>query len=180
MAIIKHEEHSALAVNGGIRVKAARIGAGLTIEQLVEISGIDAGRIGRIEAGIVPASGPIVLVLADALSVSCDYLYGLADDPFPDHLTLHAASMKRDIQDANQASMDAIVDQLADGITASAERHRRYRATKRALRASASQLIDSYESMRKRNPQWDEDVRGGAALDKAVNGLAALIAGWNL
>ena len=65
----------------GDRVRAARERAGMTQEQLSAATGLRQGHISRIEVGeIRDAQGETLARLAQALSVSTDYLLGLTDE----------------------------------------------------------------------------------------------------
>lgn len=76
----------------GSNVKAARLRCGITQERLAEIADVGASYIAQIESGKKMMSIPVLLKMAGALNVSCDYLLYDSNSSFQVHnieLLLH-------------------------------------------------------------------------------------------
>jgi transcriptional regulator with XRE-family HTH domain len=67
----------------GNRLKEAREALGMTQEDLADKIGVQPLQINRYEHEKNKPSSEIILKMAEALSVSTDYLVGLTDDPMP-------------------------------------------------------------------------------------------------
>ena len=66
----------------GRNVKNARLRCGITQEQLAEIADIGASFIAQIESGKKMMSIPVLVKIAEALNVSCDYLLHSSNSSF--------------------------------------------------------------------------------------------------
>lgn len=66
----------------GKNVKNARLRCGITQEQLAEIADIGASYIAQIESGKKMMSVPVLVKMAGALNVSCDYLLYSSNSSF--------------------------------------------------------------------------------------------------
>lgn len=60
----------------GRRIRAARVGQDWTQAELSRVSGIDRCKISNVEYGRKGISIPTLIVIADALGVTTDYLLG--------------------------------------------------------------------------------------------------------
>jgi transcriptional regulator with XRE-family HTH domain len=93
----------------GIRLKQVRDLRGLTQAELAEKAGLTAVQISHFETGVKPSASAITLVkLADALSVSIDYLLGRTTERTA--VGGAAAVVLRNLGDASSSTIETVAE----------------------------------------------------------------------
>ena len=87
----------------GRNVKNARLRCGITQEQLAEIADIGASFIAQIESGKKMMSIPVLVKIAEALNVSCDYL-------------LHSSNSSLQLKNIEEQEIHAMANIVSSGI----------------------------------------------------------------
>lgn len=91
------------------RLKHAREVRGLTQAELAERAGLTAVQISHFETGVKPSASAITLVkLADALSVTIDFLLGRTDDVKA--VGGPAAVVLRNLDDASTSTIETVAE----------------------------------------------------------------------
>jgi transcriptional regulator with XRE-family HTH domain len=92
----------------GLRLKAARDNRGWTQGDLANASGVPSMMISHFETGVRPSASAATLVkLANALSVSIDYLLGRVETPAP--VGGQVGVLLRSVEDASAATLNNLV-----------------------------------------------------------------------
>lgn len=79
------------------RLREIREASGITQEQLAEMLGVPVLRVWKYENGKSKVGADYIAKVADALSVSADYLLGISDDPTPNELKNGLSVIERQI-----------------------------------------------------------------------------------
>lgn len=97
------------------RIKQVREQLGLTQDELAELVGAEALQIWRWENNKNKPSADWIANLAEALSVSADYLLGLSDEPNPSNMTVLSSKERAAIKYwRGGAKLEAVKVILAD------------------------------------------------------------------
>jgi transcriptional regulator with XRE-family HTH domain len=109
----------------GLRLRAARERRNWTQAQLAEASGVPAMMISHFETGVRSSASAATLVkLANALSVSVDYLLGRVEDPSP--VGGQVGALLRSVEGASADTIDDLV-RIAKTLTSKARAQERGR-----------------------------------------------------
>ncbi len=102
-------EKEQITKNVGKRIQSCRQKAGLTQEQLSEISGISQKHISRIEQGYHDTHFTLIYKIAKALNVSID---SFATDFEEDNANIFLSTIKADVANMSKKQLDMLRDSV--------------------------------------------------------------------
>jgi hypothetical protein len=176
MAILLDKEGTqALAKLIGKRMRAARMAANIGEEEAGKIIGHKgATQICLCESGerILPVLS--LVKLADKYGVSMDYALGRIDDPLADPFETNQGAIARTVANGVESCFRQFSASVATYTVASLEERRKDMHDIRRITERAQEVKDALERFASLNPEFEEDMRGGARLVASIGSLNAL------
>lgn len=173
--ILDYEQHHALAKTIGARLRAARLLAGVSEDEVAVALGYkNATQVCIAEKGngrIPPATA--MLAYAELYGCSIDYLFGRLDDPKSNPITLQKEITGRNLTEFFGHPMLVAAEVMCEMLEKPMIEHQvaDLKAARRHVERSM-ELEAAWRRMRELNPGFDEAIRGAARMQSAINGVA--------
>lgn len=152
------------------RAVSSRLAAGMELADVEAETGIPEESLARMEGqkhgGSIPRLD-VLAALADLYCVSIDYLAGRINTPDADPVETNQGAIMRSVS-ASVTGLQACIEQVA---MHAIQQQQEARRSARQIAQGIEELISAYRRVKELNPQWDEEIRGAARLEKAIVSL---------
>jgi transcriptional regulator with XRE-family HTH domain len=180
MAIfLDKEAHAELARVVGERLRAARVAAGKSGQEVATALGHKSPTqvsLAETGEGRIP---PLLSLIkyARLYGVSIDYFAGLLDDPTVSPVALHGETIKRNLAAIYGGAIGHCAEVMAQALDTPLVEHQvaDFETAKRIVER-AEELKTAHCRFKVLNPAYDDEMRGAARLDAAIESLSHQIA----
>ncbi len=148
----------------GKNLRAIRVQMGYSLDQVANQTGLSKSKVSEMERGEVRLNLITFEALASFFGVSMDYLVGKSTDPSE---VRSAAAYTKIFKQAIEGHMNAIAVMSASAIVNS--RSGAHMADE--LKSECESVIAAFDRVMALNPEFEEDLRGGANLMNRINEL---------
>ncbi len=160
-----------LGVKIGERLKNSRLASEYLIKDAALKSGVGATQISSFEQGKLPPVAAVI-ALAKLYAVSVDYICCVSDDPIAEHSDLETGILAHCVGDSLSIAIQSIKHQLTQYVLRAIIGKRRDRVEIHEICEMAICVKEYQERVKQLNPDYEDDIRGAANLDNAINNLS--------
>lgn len=177
--ILDKEAHGSLAKLVGKRLRAARLACRLSEQEVADALGYKgATQVCLTEKGEgrIP---PIIMAIryCELYGISLDFMAGRIDDPLSDPVETNQGAIKRAVINSVQSSVQLFVDAVSNLTVASVSEHMADRGELRQIIDRIGEVSAAYQRVKALNPMYEEDIKGSARLEAAIDALSASVSG---
>lgn len=174
MAIVKDKDGTEeLRRVIGNRLKASRIAAGMKMEHVAEaINYKNSTQLSLVESGERIPPHLTLCKLADLYCVPLDFIYGRNDDPIADPCETNQGVIVRVITGSIKACFDRFCKAVSEHSAVAIAGQRQDRKDLVRICTATADAIAALNRVKLLNPEFEEDWRGSANLESALNRIS--------
>lgn len=173
--MLNQEEQDRLKQIVGSRVKAARVAAGKRLHDAqAEIGQKGITQLSLIENGERLPTVPVLLALSKLYVVPTDFLLGLINDPIADPMETNQGFVVNAVSHAVMACTEMVSKAIAEHACIAISGQRRDRHDLLKVCELMNETLAAYNRVKLLNPEFEEEWRGSATLEAAIQKVAVL------
>lgn len=164
----------------GKRLRWARQSAEIGLDEAAALMGMGEDEFASYESGKALPNPDTIIAFADITAVSTDYLLGRVEDGLGDREDLKVGVQMHATRKMLQRLIESHQQAMADYAIALHSQKAQINDDAEKLVKRAKGLIEAFRTMRRLNPQFDDEIRNGARLQAEIDGLEIELTGLEI
>lgn len=155
------------------RLKASRLAAGMKLDQAaVAIGHANVTQLSLAESGERIPPHLSLVKLADLYCVPLDFIYGRNDDPIADPVESNQGVIVRSVTASIKTCFDQFCKAISEHSSVAIAGQRQDRKDLVRIGNTVTEALAALNRMKLLNPEFEEDWRGGATLEAAIQRIS--------